>query len=554
MTKQQQPKPPSPASPYAGRWVARLQGRVVAQGATAEEARRAAQALRYKETPEIAYMPAFSFSPLLASIRDALPPAQPIYLVGGALRDALLGRETHDLDFVVPENGLRLARRIANALGAAFFPLDKERDTGRVILTGEDGKRTILDVAAWRASSLDLDLLARDFTVNALAFDLQSETLYDPLGGGVDVRQKRLRACGPDSLTADPIRVLRGVRLAAALGFHIAPETRQQMKQAAAGLRSVSPERVRDELFRILEGPQPATVIRALDMLGALGYILPELAALKGVEQPPPHVYDVWTHTLSTLEHLEAILAVLTPGYDPEATGDLYNGLLTLRLGRYREHLAAHFTQSLNADRSVRALLGFAALYHDIAKPQNKTIDEQGKWHFWGHDEQGAEVAVARADALHFSHPEIQRLRLIVRHHMRPHFHSRRMEAEGKAPSRRAIYRFFRDTGEAGVDVLLLALADTRATHGHTLTQEGWSAMLDICRIFLENYWEKPSETVSPPPLLNGHDLMAALSLSPGPRVGELLEAIREAQATGKIETREAAISLARNKLLEEEI
>ncbi len=539
------------SSPYAGRWIARLHGRVVAQGATAEEARRAAQALRYKETPEIVYMPPFLFSPLLKAVREALPAGQPIHLVGGALRDALLGLETHDLDFVVPAEGIRLARRVANTLQAAFFPLDEERDTGRVLLTGEGGKRIILDFAAWRAASLDQDLLARDFTINAMALDLQTERLYDPLGGGMDVRQKRIRACGPDSLSADPVRVLRATRLAAALGFHIEAETRQQMKQAAAGLRNVSPERVRDELFRILDGPHPATVLRALDMLGALAYVLPELAALKGVEQPTPHVYDVWTHTLSALDYLEAILAALAPGYDAENTGDLYTGLLTLRLGRYRQQLAAHFEQALNADRSVRALLGFAALYHDIAKPQNKTVDEQGNLHFWGHDEQGADMAAARAEALHFSNPEIQRLRLIIRHHMRPHFHSKRMEAEGKAPSRRAIYRFFRDTGEAGVDVLLLALADARATRGHTLTQEGWSAMLDVCRVFLENYWEKPSETVSPPPLLNGYDLMTALDLSPGPQVGELLEAIREAQAVGKIETREQAIAFAREKVAE---
>lgn len=544
-----QPEPRSPASPYAGRWVARLHGRVVAQGVTADEARRAAQALRHKETPEIVYMPAFPFSPLLTAVRQALPAGQPIHLVGGALRDALLGRDTHDLDFVVPSDAIRLARRVANALQAAFFPLDEERDTGRVLLSDEKGRRILLDFAAWRAPSLDEDLLARDFTVNALAFDLQSESLYDPLGGGLDVRQKRIRACRPDSLMADPIRILRAVRLAAALGFHIVPETRQQMKQAAAGLRSVSPERVRDELFRILEGPQPATVIRALDMLGVLDYILPELTALRGVRQPPPHVYDVWTHTLSVLGHLEGILAVLAPDYDAESTNDLYTGLLTLRLGRYREQLAAHFAQALNADRSVRALLGFAALYHDIAKPQTQTIDDQGALHFWGHDEQGAEIVAARANALHFSNPEIQRLRLIVRHHMRPHFHSKRMEAEGKAPSRRAIYRFFRDTGEAGVDVLLLALADARATRGHTLTQAGWSAMLDVCRIFLENYWEKRSETVSPPPLLNGHDLMTALGLSPGPTVGELLEAIREAQATGKVSTRDQALSFAREQI-----
>lgn len=551
--KAEDQKPDAPLlSPYAGRWVARLHGKIVAQGATAEEARRAAQTRRHKESPEIVFMLPFPFSSLLGSIRQALPPGQVIYLVGGALRDVLLGCKSHDLDFIVPTGGIRLGRRVANGMGVGFFPLDEERDTGRVIITGGDGKRTTLDFAAYRGSSLDDDLRARDFTMNALAYDLQTESLYDPLNGGLDVRQKRIRACGPDSLTDDPIRVLRAVRQAAGLGFHIEAATRRGMKQAAPGLQEVSPERLRDELFRILEGPQPGTAVRALEMLGILPYILPELVPLKSVEQPTPHIYDVWTHTLSVLDHLEDILAVLAPEHDAETSSDLYAGLLTLRLGRYREQLAAHFAESLNADRSVRALLFFAALYHDVAKPHCRSVDENGRIHFWGHDEQGAETAVARAHALHLSNLEIQRLGLIVRYHMRAHFHSNRMEAERKPPSRRAIYRFFRDAGEAGVDLVLLALADARATRGHTLKQEGWAAMLDVSRIFLENYWEKPAETVAPPPLVNGNDLMQALGLSPGQQIGQLLEAIHEAQATGKVKTRADALNFARGCLVGE--
>jgi len=552
--KFQDKKPESAsASPYAGRWVARLHGKIVAQGATEEEARRAAQTNRHKESPEVIFMPAFSFSPLLASIRETLPPGQVIHLVGGALRDALLGRVSHDLDFAVPAEAIRLARQVANALQADFFPLDEERDTGRVIITAEGNKRISLDFASYRGASLEDDLRARDFTINALAFNLQDETLFDPLNGGLDVRQKQIRACSADAFTDDPIRVLRAVRQAAALNFHIETETRQDIKRAAIGLPGASPERVRDELFRILEGPRPDAAIRALEMLGVLPYVLPELASLKKVEQPAPHVYDVWTHTLAVLNHLDSILAVLAPGYDPENTGDLFTGILTTRLGRYREQLAAHFAQPLNADRSLRALLGFAALYHDIAKPQCKEIDEKGHIHFWGHDEKGADVAAVRAHFLHLSNNEIQRLKLIVRHHMRAHFHSNRMEAEGKPPSRRAIYRFFRDTGEAGVDLVLLALADARATHGHTIKQESWTAMLDVSRIFLENYWERPAEIVAPPPLLDGYHLMNTLGISPGPQVGQLLEAIREAQATGKVGTVEEALAFAREQLAQEE-
>ena len=123
------------ASPYAGRWVARLHGKVIAQGSTPEEARRAAQTHRHKESPEIEFMTSpFSSLPFVASIREALPPDQEIYLVGGAVRDVLLGRTAHDFDFAVPADGIKLARRIANKLKGAFYPLDSERDTGRVIL------------------------------------------------------------------------------------------------------------------------------------------------------------------------------------------------------------------------------------------------------------------------------------------------------------------------------------------------------------------------------------------------------------------------------------
>jgi hypothetical protein len=132
---------------------------------------------------------------------------------------------------------------------------------------------------------------------------------------------------------------------------------------------------------------------------------------------------------------------------------------------------------------------------------------------------------------------------------MRFHFFTSRLEGEQRAPSRKAIYRFFRDSGKAGVDLVLLGLADLRGTLGPALTQGTWAAALDVARILLENYWERPQETVAPPRLLNGHELMSELGLEPGRIVGQLLEEIREGQATGKVETREQALEFAREHL-----
>jgi putative nucleotidyltransferase with HDIG domain len=541
--------PEKTSSPYAGRWVARVRGRIIAQGGTPEQALHAAQLSRYKEKPEISYMPLpFSYSPVIDRVREILP-EQEIYLVGGAVRDMLLNRRSHDLDFAVPSNGIPLARRVANALGADFMALDPERDTGRVIVSEPDGTRTFLDFATYRGKDLDEDLRARDFTINALAFDLRMQTMLDPLNGASDLRAKTIRACSGTSLSDDPVRILRAVRQAAAFQFKIDLETRKAMKDAASLLPRISAERQRDELFKMLEGPKPDASMRALEILGIFPYLLPELPALKGVEQSPPHIYDVWEHTLSVLGHLEQILAALAPGYNADDTNDLFTGLLTLRIGRFREQFASHFAQSLNTDRSVRAALFFAALYHDVQKPATRTVESGWRIRFFDHDVKGAEVAEERGRAFNLSSDEIERIRLIIQHHMRFHFFTSRLEGDSQGPSRKAIYRFFRDAGRAGVDLVLLGLADLRGTRGTTLTQETWTAALDIARILLENYWEKPQETVAPPRLLNGNELMSELGLAPGRMVGQLLEAIREGQATGKVENREQALALAREHI-----
>jgi poly(A) polymerase len=318
-------------------------------------------------------------------------------------------------------------------------------------------------------------------------------------------------------------------------------------------LPNISAERQRDELFKILEGPKPDASLRALEMLGIFPYLLPELPALKGVTQTAPHIYDVWEHTLKVQGYLESILSALAPGYSADDTKDLFTGLLTLRIGRFREQFTAHFADSLNTDRSVRSALFFAALNHDIEKPSTKSIGEDGRIHFYEHEIKGAETAARRGEAFNLSNDEIRGIQKIILHHMRFHAFTSRMDVEQKEPSRKAIYRFFRDTGDAGVDLVLLGLADLRGTYGPTLPQGTWTAALDVARLLFENYWERREETVAPPRILDGNDLMRELSLKPGPTIGQLLEGIREGQAIGRIGSREEALDFARRQLKEME-
>ncbi len=535
---------------YSGRWVALVRGKVVAQGDSREQVFQFARRSRSKENIEIRFMPVMPVSsPLLEAVRTAIPAGEPVYLVGGAVRDAVLGRASRDLDFACL-HGIKLARSVADALKAAFFPMDETFDTGRVILQNADGSRDILDFAGYRGDSLEADLRGRDFTINAVAMDLNTGTIFDPLGGVMDIRNRRIRACSESALRDDSIRILRGIRQAAAYGFSIDPETRKLMKAAAGLLPNISPERLRDELFKILSGPKPDSAVRALEILGTLPYILPELPALKGMEQSAPHVYDVWTHTLAVLRHLEGILDVLSPSYNEQkANADWMNGLVVLKLGKYRAQINEHLGKNLNVDRTARSVLFFAALYHDVNKPQTKSIEENGRIRFLGHDEMGAQTAAQRGMALHFSNDELQRLRLIIKHHMRVHGQTNRKEA-GVETSRKAIYRFFRDSNEAGIDLILLALADTRATYDHTLTQQHWAAALDVSRTLLDAWYEKADEMIRPPALVNGDDLISTLQQKPGPEIGKLLEAIRENQAAGFLNTQAEALAFARDWLV----
>jgi putative nucleotidyltransferase with HDIG domain len=537
------------ASPYAGRWVAKVRGRIVAQGGTPEQALHAAQVSRHKEKPEIVYMPiSFSHSPLLDKVRDILID-EDVFLVGGAVRDMLLNRISSDLDFALPSKGISTARRVANALQADFMVLDDERDTGRVVFADPDGLRTFLDFSIYRGNSLDEDLLSRDFTMNAIAFDLHKQTIIDPLNGAADLRAKLIRACTPTSVADDPIRIMRAIRQAAKFDFKIDLETRTSMKQVANLLPNISPERQRDELFKMLEGPKPDAAIRALEMLGVFPYIVPELSVMKGTEQSPPHTLDVWEHTLKVVGYLENIVNILFVDGTVGDANNIFTDLLTSHIGKFREKFADHFAKSLNTDRSVRAALFFAALYHDVQKPATKSMDESGRIRFFDHDVQGAEVASKRGRDFNLSNDEIERIEKIVKHHMRFHSFTSRLETEKQDPSRKAIYRFFRDTGEAGVDLVLLGLADLRGTYGDTLPQETWITALEVAHILLENYWEKPEETISPPRLLDGNELMKELGLEPGRIIGQLLEAIREGQATGSISTRDEALTYAGKEL-----
>jgi tRNA nucleotidyltransferase/poly(A) polymerase len=488
-----------------------------------------------------------ALAPALAAARDlARDRRLPAVLVGGAVRDAWLGRPIHDLDFAVQGNAVDLARAVANRLGGDFYIMDDERGTARVLLAppapppggaGQPGARLVLDFAACRGATWDEDLFARDFTVNALAVRLADGALLDPTGGQADLARRVVRQARLGAIHDDPVRALRAVRLGLALGAEIEPDTLAAARAAATRLDQTSPERARDEFMTLLARADASRAARQLDALGLLAALVPEVEPLRTCQQSAPHRFDALEHTLVVLDALDAILAAIESGAEPLAAWRMPVS------EAHRARLAAHLSAVGAGGRTRAAVFRLSVLLHDCGKPATRTVDPAGNAHFYGHAEAGAALAAARAGALRLSGDEIRWARLTVLHHMRPNLLARQGEL-----TPRAIFRLARDVGDCLPELALLCVADGMGKAGELTRAEDRERRGSAASVLIERYYDRLASGVAPPPLIDGHDLLN-LGLPPGPRIGQILEAVREAQAAEEIATREDALRLARSLL-----
>jgi len=464
------------------------------------------------------------------------------YLVGGCVRDQLLHRALYDLDVAVSCDGLAVARQLADRFGGAYHPLDSERGTGRAILWREGGDRLLVDVARLRGEDLAADLVGRDFTINSLAVDVRSPaTVIDHHGGLADLDAGVIRAVSPDAIRNDPVRALRALRQAAQLRFDLDRDTEELIRRDGPALADVSAERICDELGKLLACGASAPFLVRLDSLTLLTVILPELEPLRGLEQPPPHRHSGLEHSLESVRALEVLTreiahAATGSGAGRQAEGEsLWLGELPRFAGRLGEHL-----QCVVSDARPRlVVVKMASLLHDVGKPLTRAVDENGRIRFLGHEDVGSRLAAHMLRDLRFSGIEVDLAASIVRHHMRP-----LTLAREEMVTPRAMYRFFRDTGEAGIDVLLHCLADHLATHAFEVEGSGWRQLVDMVTGMVANYWQQEGERTRPRALLSGRDLLEEFALEPGPQIGRLLEAVREAQAIGEVSTRAEAMAL----------
>ncbi|MEE8471417.1 MAG: HD domain-containing protein [Dehalococcoidia bacterium] len=476
---------------------------------------------------------------LLAKLRELLQQRSiSCYVVGGFVRDGLLGRANSDIDIVVSGDALGIASDAAAELGARVVPLDELNQVARVVFPGA-GYHWHLDFASLRGS-IEEDLANRDFTVNAIAIDLAeiqgnwSEVqVVDPLGGHADLGHRIVRATGEDRFQQDPARLLRAVRLAATLDFIIDQDTESLIERDCKLITTVSAERVRDELCLILETPRAYDSFRHMDRLGLLEPIMPELAPTRGVAQPKEHFWDVFDHSLETVAAVERLLRQQGSEQEDEFLASV----------PWSPEIAEHFAQEIAGSRTRRALLKLAGLLHDIAKPSTKTTEKDGRMRFLGHAAEGAAMATQLMERLRFSNREGRTVQLMIEQHLRPGY-----LVGDEMPSRRAIYRYLRDTAEVSIDTLFLSLADHLAARGPTLDLIEWRKHTEMTHYILFK-WFQEQATVVPPKLIDGHALIERFGLAPGPQIGALLEMVREAQAAGEVSTMEEALNLVAKRL-----
>ena len=463
------------------------------------------------------------------------------YLVGGLVRDVLLGRETADTDLAVSADALDVAAKVALALGGRYVLLDRENGIGRVVL----GDKTCLDLSTFD-EDIEKDLARRDFTINAMAVNLHriikgtaDIELIDPFKGREDLRRGVIRTVSENVFAADAARLLRAVRIAAELGFKIDGLTEILIQHDAHLIAAVAGERVREELLRILAVADGGQSLSYLDKLGLLTIIFPELAATKGVEQPQEHHWHVFEHSLKTVA---AVDFLLRQGKWEYAGEDVLDAV------PWPAVVEQHFAEEVSHGSTRRSLLKLAGLLHDIAKPQTKAVEADGKIRFLGHAPDGATVVAGMLERLRFSTREIKLVETEVKHHMRP-----TQMTQQELPTRRAIYRYFRDTGDAGIDILYLSLADHLAARGPGLVPDGWREHTRVVEYVLVQRFEQES-IAHPPKLVDGNDLIAVFGLIPGAELGRILEAVREAQAAGEINTRDEALEYIKRAILKNSV
>ena len=445
---------------------------------------------------------------------EFFPTREGIFIVGGSVRDLLLGTTPLDYDIAVDGDARAFASDLASECNGRLVTLgQKDKAVFRVV------KDTYtFDIVPLFGASLSIDLERRDFTINAMAYDLATGKIIDPFDAQRDLADQQIRLVSNGAFKEDPIRLLRAYRIGALLDFEIEPDTRRTAQRDAHLITASAAERIQTELFKLVGTPHSHTYLAQMIEDGLLDAIIPEFSALRGCVQNEYHQFDVLEHTLAAYEHLETLLN--EPEDHLPRTGS-----------RARSHL----------DPEKTVYLKCALLLHDIGKPASKTVDRQNRIHFYGHGQKSADQALRICRRLKFSRRAIKYIEFIIRNHLRPLFLF--VASQKQDLKRKGMVRFFRKCGQLTPDLLLHTMADIMGK-SRTSTQRD-ADFIHFARELLHLFFKDYEPQASLPPLITGYDLNQKLNLLPSPLFKLILKRVEEARLTGRIQTKHEALALA---------
>lgn len=446
----------------------------------------------------------------------------PVYLVGGTVRDLLAGRTPADIDLVVAGDIHRVAARIA------------ARNSGTVVDLGNKGfdllrvasAQVTVDITPLHGATIEADLMRRDFTINALAYDIRNRRLVDCTGGRSDMRQKIIRMVSSSALKNDPVRLVRAYRMAAVFDFSIHARTRQTITGERHRIGGVAGERIWAELVKLFAGDSSSPVVRQMAADGLLTAILPELEPAKGCTQNRYHQFDVFEHSLRVYEHLETLLGTFDARF-PEAAAIAE-----------KMNLAGH-----------TVTLKYASLLHDVGKPATRRIDAAGRVRFYGHAAESARITAGISRRLRLSREQRDGADAIIRSHIRPLFLFQAAEKNGLGP--RGMVRFFNRCGRLTLPIVIHTVADIAAKRRDLSDRD--TRFIAFCHGALQAYTDHLDRQQTVPPLISGRDLISIFGLSPSPRFKHLLRRVDERRLSGELTTRDQALDWVRSHLASED-
>ena len=459
----------------------------------------------------------YEYSEIFESIKKVVPSSVQIYLVGGAVRDIILGRKVRDFDFVIEGLVRPVGRNLANELNGKFYVLDDDRNMVRVLLNADSDEYYCIDISQLNGSTLEEDLYSRDFTINAIAIDfIQKNKFIDPMGGVSDLKEKKLRMCNLESIKSDPLRGMRAIRMAVDYDLTMDSDLIHALNEIRPFLSVASVERYRDELFKILDGEKTVTAVRLLDKYAFLDFLFP------GKNPTNDEALYDW---LRSAEHLINILA---REFREDESSNLISGMAVLKLGSFRDKLNEFFYNDNNLIHERRSLLIFSIIARFYRTEENSRSV--------------SEILKSRSKKMLLSTAEMKLIIKSFEAFMELHSLFNLEEYSDVV-----IYRYFQKFGDYGIDGIFLKLIETHINKDILRDSAQWTKVLDHVARYFDAWFNHFDTIIKPKPLLSGDQISKLFNIPAGPEIGELKNAILEAQIENLITDREGAIKFTRN-------